>query len=134
MIDQRCRHNNFGKVVVPAVPHPPAVCIGVLLVLKKLFAAAMLAGRSVARRPSRAVVAFASVLRVLLVLVWVVNHCLHLLATDQVGANAPHVGQSDQVARVLQNLVIVTSLVVLVYAPAARPRRAAQRLRRARPA
>ena len=77
----------------------------------------MLAGRPVARRPNRAVVAFASVLRVLLVLVWVVNHCLHLLATDQVGANAPHVGQSDQVARVVQNLVIVTSLVVLVYAP-----------------
>ena len=53
--DVVCRSARLGssqKVVVPAVPHPPAVCIGVLLVLKKLFAA-MLAGRSVARRPNR---------------------------------------------------------------------------------
>ena len=65
-----------------------------LLVLEKLHAA-MRAGQSMARRPIRAVVACASVLRVLVVLAWFVWHCLQLLATDQVDANTPDVGQSD---------------------------------------
>ena len=77
----------------------------------------MRAGRSMARRLIRAVVACTSVLRVLVVLAWFVWHWLHLVIIDHVAAHAPHVGHCDQVARVVQNMVIATSVVVSVYAP-----------------